>query len=100
LTDSNRLVRLRAAEALVALKTEMLPVFQQVVAAGDRYGLHAYLTAVENANVLATLEHELDTSASLTVEERMRLQSVLRSGSLIADEFSSVPGVTTVAASS
>src|SRR5258707_6880141 len=39
LTDANRLVRLRAAEALVALKTEMAPIFQQVVASGDRYGL-------------------------------------------------------------
>src|SRR6266404_6874087 len=55
LTDSNRLVRLRAAEGLVALSTEMVPIFQQVVAAGDRYGLHAYVTALENANVLAKL---------------------------------------------
>src|SRR6266404_1794630 len=55
LTDSNRLVRLRAAEGLVALSTAMVHIFQQVVAAGDRYGLHAYVTALENANVLAKL---------------------------------------------
>jgi len=85
LTDSNRLVRLRAAEGLVALSTEMVPIFQQVVAAGDRYGLHAYVTAVENANVLAKLEEELQGSASLTGEEKDRLQNVLRSGSLIAE---------------
>src|SRR5262249_14187093 len=42
LSDSNRLVRLRAAEALVQFKDEMVPVFQQVVRLGDRYGLHAY----------------------------------------------------------
>src|SRR6266852_82759 len=83
LTDSNRLVRLRAAEALVALNTGMLPIFQQVVAAGDRYGLHAYLTAVENANMLAELEADLQSSASLAREEKDRLQNALRSGSLI-----------------
>jgi HEAT repeat protein len=85
LTDSNRLVRLRAAEGLVALGTEMVPIFQQVVAAGDRYGLHAYVTAVENANVMAKLEEELEGSASLTREEKDRLRNVLRSGSLIAE---------------
>src|ERR1700719_1871623 len=72
LTDSNRLVRLRAAEALVALNMEMVPIFQQVVASGDRYGLHAYLTAVENANALAKLEHEMETCASPTGEEKER----------------------------
>jgi HEAT repeat protein len=99
LTDSNRLVRLRAAEALVTLKIEMVPIFQQVVASGDRYGLHPYLTAVENANALATLEDELQTCASLSSEEKGRLQSVLRSGSLITDEFTPSRGATKVAAS-
>jgi HEAT repeat protein len=98
LTDSNRLVRLRAAEALVALKTEMAAIFQQVVAAGDRYGLHAYLTAVENANVLATLEEELQSSTSLPADEKGRLQNVLRSGSLVAEERASPPDFTKVAA--
>ncbi len=82
LTDSNRLVRLRAAEALVGLKTEMAPIFAQVVAARDRYGLHAYLTAVENADVLGKLETELQESSSIGPEEKERLQNVLRSGSL------------------
>src|SRR5260370_21705189 len=85
LTDSNRLVRLRAAEGLVALSAEMVPIFQQVVAAGDRYGLHAYVTALENANVFAKLEGELQDAASLTGEEKDRLRNVLRSGSLIAE---------------
>jgi HEAT repeat protein len=97
LTDSNRLVRLRAAEALVGLKVEMVPIFQQVVAKADRYGLHAYLTAVENANVLSKLEEELRTCA-FAPEEKNRLQSVLDSGSLIADEFSIPPGAIKVAA--
>jgi HEAT repeat protein len=97
LTDSNRLVRLRAAEALVALKTEILPIFQQVVAAGDRYGLHAYLTALENANALAQLEEELESCVSLGAEDRARLQSVLQTGSLSAEEFAAPPSVTVAA---
>jgi hypothetical protein len=43
------------------------------------------VTAVENANVLAKLEEELEGSASLTREEKDRLRNVLRSGSLIAE---------------
>ena len=99
LTDSNRLVRLRAAEALVALKSEMLPIFQQVVAGGDRYGLHAYLTALENANALAQLEEELESCMSLGAEQRARLQGVLQTGSLIEEKFAASPSITTVAAS-
>jgi HEAT repeat protein len=99
LTDSNRLVRLRAAEALVGLNGEMIPIFQQVVAAGDRYGLHAYLTAIENADVLAKLEEELQSYA-LPAGEKARLQNVLGSGSLISEEVSGDLGETTVAASS
>jgi HEAT repeat protein len=87
LTDSNRLVRFRAGEALVALHCEMVPVFQQVVATGDRYGLHAYVTALENANLLAKLENDLQTSASLASDEKNRLQSVLLSGSLTPQEI-------------
>ncbi|MCU1240041.1 MAG: hypothetical protein JWO71_767 [Candidatus Acidoferrum typicum] len=97
LTDSNRLVRLRAAEALVGLNIEMVPIFRQVVASGDRYGLHAYLTAVENANALAKLEEELETCGSPAGEEKERLLSVLRSGSLITDEFSGPASATKVA---
>src|SRR5260370_41971022 len=85
LTDSNRLVRLRAAEGLVALSTEMVPIFQQVVAAGERYGLPAYVTAGENANVLAKIEEELQGYASLTGEEKDRPQNVLASRSLNAE---------------
>jgi HEAT repeat protein len=86
LTDSNRLVRLRAGEALVALKTEMPPIFSQVVASRDRYGLHAYLTAVENADLLGKLETELQESTSLGPEEKAQLQNVLRAGSLPAPD--------------
>ena len=84
ITDANRLVRLRAAEALVGFKTERVPIFQQVVAARDRYGLDAYLTAIENADLLSILEAELRESG-LRESEKERLQNVLQSGSLTAD---------------
>lgn len=87
LTDSNRLVRFRSGEALVALNTEMAPIFQQVVATGDRYGLHAYVTAVENANLLEKLESDLRASTSMTPDEKERFLSVLMSGSLAAEEI-------------
>jgi HEAT repeat protein len=59
LTDSNRLVRLRAAEGLVDFKTELLPIFEKVIAIHDQYGLHAFLTALENAGLQASLVAEL-----------------------------------------
>jgi HEAT repeat protein len=82
LMDSNRLVRLRAAEALVELDTHMAPIFEQVVETGDRYGLHAYLTALENADLRARLEQELQVCAEIKKEVRERLQKVLRTGTL------------------
>ncbi len=86
LTDSNRLVRLRAAEALVGLKTEMVPIFEQVVAAQDHYGLYAYFTAVENANLQGELEVELRASTQVNEEEKKRLQNVLQAGTLPPEE--------------
>jgi HEAT repeat protein len=82
LTDSNRLVRLRAAEALIELKTEMTPVFEQVVQARDRYGLHAYLTALENANLREKLEAEIQAATKISDEEKGVLQKVLQTGAL------------------
>jgi len=81
LTDSNRLVRLRAAEALVQFRAVMVPIFQQVIGLRDRYGLHAYLTAIENAGLPGRLESQLQSS-EIAAEEMHRLQGVLQSGSL------------------
>lgn len=86
LTDSNRLVRLRAAEALVKLKTEMAPIFEQVIATQDRYGLQAYLTALENAGLRGKLEEELQASTVGNDEEKMRLWKILQTGVLLAEE--------------
>lgn len=82
LMDANRLVRLRAAEALVELNVGLSSIFERVVETGDRYGLHAYLTALENANLRAKLEQELQVNTEIKDEVRERLQKVLRTGTL------------------
>ena len=86
LTDSNRLVRLRAAEALVELKTEMAPIFDQVVQTRDRYGLHAYLTALENADLRRKLETEIQASTKIDAEQKILLQKVLQTGTPPVEE--------------
>src|SRR5216684_4650150 len=86
LRDSHRLVRLRAGEGLVRLKTPMVPVFRQVIATRDRYGLHAYLTALENAGLRGKLEEELQPGTSGDHDEKERLRRILQAGSLLADE--------------
>ena len=98
LTDSNRLVRLRAAESLVGLKTEMVPIFERVVATRDRYGLHAYLTALENADLRGKLELELQASTRIDKEERKRLQDVLQAGTLPEEEPATAESVPKTAA--
>jgi HEAT repeat protein len=86
LTDAHRLVRLRAAEGLVGLKTDMVQVFGTVVASGDRYGVHAYIAALENADLHKKLEDELETSSGFSAEEMIRLRKVLRAGALPVNE--------------
>ena len=85
LTDSNRLVRLRAAEALVQFRVVMVSIFQQVIRLQDRYGLHAYLTAVENAGLREKLEAQLQ-SGPIDAEEMQLLHGVLQTGSLPPEE--------------
>jgi HEAT repeat protein len=80
LSDSNRLVRLRAAEALMDLNTEMAPIFKQVVAMRDRYGLHAYLTALENAGLQAKMEAEIEAMRLASKQDKAVLLEVLRTG--------------------
>ena len=82
LTDSNRLVRMRAAEALIDQGAEMIPIFRSVVATRDRYGLHGYLAALENAGLRPELEAKLKATKTLPKEEAKRLLQVLQSASL------------------
>jgi len=83
LTDSNRLVRLRAAEGLVDFKTELLPIFENVVALQDQYGLHAFLTALENAGLQGSLVAAIKNRNS-GMETNETLLEVLRTANLSA----------------
>lgn len=85
LGDSNRLVRLRSAEALIDLKTDAVEIFEKVVTARDRYGLHAYLTALDNAGRQPTLEATLHSTRQLSDLARRTLLDVLSTGSLPAE---------------
>ncbi|HXJ05532.1 MAG TPA: HEAT repeat domain-containing protein [Candidatus Acidoferrum sp.] len=82
LTDAHRLVRFRAAEALVELDLPMVPIFQSVVKTQDRYGLQAYLTALENAGLREKLEEDLQSGAAAGNVEKELLCNILRTGTL------------------
>ena len=100
LSDSNRLVRLRAAEAIVDSPAEMVPIFEQLVAMRDRYGLHAYLAALENAGLQAKLESETRTSKQVNKRTKTILLEVLRSGTLPAKDQPSQKRVSAAVGSS
>ncbi len=57
-----------------------------MVAARDRYGLHAYLTALENAGQRGQLEVELKANTGAIEDVKRRLQNVLQTGTLPAEE--------------
>jgi HEAT repeat protein len=80
LTDSNRLVRMRAAEALVDFKSELTSIFAQVVETRDGYALHAFLAALENANLRNRLDAELRQAVSGPTAEISRLLAILITG--------------------
>lgn len=86
LMDANRLVRLRAAEGLVGLKTEIVPLFANVAATRDRYGLNAYITALENADLRGKLEEELQSGTGTAKKERILLLKVLQTGAFPVEE--------------
>jgi hypothetical protein len=78
----------------------MVPIFERVVATRDRYGLHAYLTALENADLRGKLELELQVSTRTRIdkEERKRLQNVLQAGTLPEEEPATAESVPKTAA--
>jgi HEAT repeat protein len=98
LTDSSRLVRLRAAEALVDVDTEMLPSFEKVVAMRDRYGLHAYLTALENAGLQSKLEAEIKATGGDKEVNEMLLE-VFRTGTTPPEQHGAREKASSAAAS-
>jgi HEAT repeat protein len=84
LGDSHRLVRFRAAEALVSVPHDHAGTFEKVVLMHDRYGLHAYLAALDNENLQSLLESELQNNPQIGQERREALLNVLRTGTLPA----------------
>jgi HEAT repeat protein len=82
LTDSNRLVRLRAAEGLVEFKADLAPIFEEVIGRRDQYGLHAFLTALENAGLESSLVASIKDSSR---EANGILLDVLRTAKLPAE---------------
>jgi HEAT repeat protein len=99
LADSNRLVRLRAAEALMGLNTEIAPIFEQVVAMRDRYGLHAYLTALENAGLQPKMEAEIKAMRLASKQDKAVLLEVLRVGTVPPEQHAPQEKASTAAAS-
>ncbi len=91
LCDSNRLVRLRAAEALLNFPDERAAIFERVLASHDRYGMHAYLAAIDNAGLQQTLESEVRETKALPEEARQLLLEVLRTGTLPTEPYASKP---------
>src|SRR5579864_4256394 len=89
LTDSNRLVRLRAAEGLVCFKADLLQIFENVVALKDQYGLHAFVTALENAGLQANLVAAIQNNPSATTETKKNLLDVLRTVKLTPEPLAS-----------
>jgi HEAT repeat protein len=90
LTDSNRLVRLRAGEGLVDFKADKVAIFEKVVGMGDQYGLHAYLTALDNAGLQPALEADLNALRPAGKPLTEILLEVLRSGTLAAAQLASL----------
>jgi hypothetical protein len=62
------------------LDTDMAPIFEQVIAMRDRYGLHAYLTALENAGLQAKMEAEIKGMRLVSKQVKVTLLEVLRVG--------------------
>jgi hypothetical protein len=71
---------MRAAEGLVDFKSDLVSIFAQIVETHDRYGLHAFLAALENADLRQFLEIELQQSPSLPKTEAQRLITILAKG--------------------
>jgi HEAT repeat protein len=80
LGDSHRLVRFRAAEALIGFVEQRISIFQSVVAAQDRYALHAFLAALDNAGLQGAVRQEVEMCRQMEEKTRRTLLEVLRTG--------------------
>src|SRR6266571_1638526 len=76
LTDSHRLVRLRAAQALADQDEDSSVIFAAVADTEDAYGIDAYITAAENAGIYGELLEKLQTGRSMEEERRRHLLDI------------------------
>jgi HEAT repeat protein len=90
LRDPNRLIRLRSAEAILKIKKGQAEIFQQVLAAKDKYALHAYLTALDNNGLQESLREEITQHGGLPEETKSALLQALRIGNLHDDSSEKV----------
>jgi hypothetical protein len=77
----------------------MAPIFEQVVAMRDRYGLHAYLTALENAGLQAKMEAEIKAMRLASQQGKAILLEVLRTGTAPPEKHAPQEKASTAAAS-
>jgi HEAT repeat protein len=80
--DSNRLVRLRAAESLLDVNIDSVAILEQLVATGDRYALHAYLTALDNAGLQSKIAQQVEADIRISATTKRSLLTVLETGNL------------------
>jgi hypothetical protein len=81
------------------LNTEMAPIFEQVVAMRDRYGLHAYLTALENAGLQSKMQAEIKALRPASKQDKAVLLEVLRTGTVPPERHAPQEKASTAAAS-
>jgi HEAT repeat protein len=82
LRDPNRLIRLRSAEAVLKIKIGQAEIFQEVLAAKDKYALHAYLTALDNSGLQESLSNEIIQHNGFSQATKSALLQALRTGNL------------------
>jgi HEAT repeat protein len=90
LRDPNRLIRLRSAEAILKIKKGQADIFQQVLAARDKYALHAYLTALDNSGLQESLREEITRHTNFSEVTKSALLQALRIGNLHDDSSEKV----------
>jgi len=88
--DPNRLIRLRSAEAMLKIKKGQAQIFQQVLAVKDKYALHAYLTALDNAGLQQALRDEITEYDGFSAATKSVLLQALQISNLQGDSSEAV----------
>ena len=80
-------------------KADLLQIFENVVALKDQYGLHAFVTALENAGLQTNLVAAIQNNLSASTETNKKLLDVLRTVKLTPEPLASEKHVLVKAAS-